>query len=61
MTRPLSHTPAFRGLREALLVKGDRWPVCERCGEPVEPSGWTVHRKQLCPGERGRETRATRE
>lgn len=56
MTRPLALSPVFRGLREALLTKAaTRLPVCDRCGQPVEPDQWTLHRTQLCPGARSHE------
>lgn len=50
MPRPLSLTPAFRGLREDLLTKGSRWPVCPTCGEEYDPAGHVLHVRQLCPG-----------
>lgn len=47
----LTDSPAFRGLSERLLEKGaTAKPVCDRCGEPVDPEAWSLHRNQLCRG-----------
>lgn len=50
MPRPLSLTPAFRGIREAVRSRYPETLTCDRCGEQVDPKGWSVHRSQLCGG-----------
>lgn len=49
MRRPLSLSPVFRGLREQLLTRASRNPVCEDCGEEYDPAHHALHKNQLCP------------
>lgn len=50
MPRPLSLTPAFRGIREQILTRYPATPTCPDCGVPVEPQMWSFHRNQMCSG-----------
>ena len=59
MRRPLSLSPVFRGLRENLMERTTRWPVCEACGQEYDPAHHVLHKQQLCPGPQAQATTIT--